>query len=115
MKPGDDDLRPPGTRRGGWVGDDLAAEFRLARPAPVLGDDIQLRMLVAAEYAGKGAPVQVEGGENFTALADTDAVAVAYVRVPDSVLGIDADPVGMVRPVQAHTRQLASAPSGPMS
>jgi hypothetical protein len=44
--------------------------------------------------------------------AHPHAVLVAHVGLPDSALGIDADPVWMVPGVSAHTRR---SPSAPMS
>ena len=67
-----------------------------------------------AERASEGAPVQLERVQHLAALAHPHAVLVAHVGVPDSALGIDADPVGVIAGSR-YTRRLLRPPSAPMS
>src|SRR5437870_1661826 len=89
-------LRPAGAGCGGWEHDDLACRFCCIRTPVLLTDDIQLWVVAAAERARKSPAVKIDGPESFAALAHSHAVSVSHIGVPDSALGIDADPVGMV-------------------
>jgi hypothetical protein len=80
----------------GREGDHLPAGRPRLGPAIVLADDEQARVLFPAERAGEGAAVQLDRGQHSAALPHPYTMLVAHVGVPDSALGIDADPVRMV-------------------
>src|SRR5205823_11457695 len=79
-----------------WEHDDLACRFCCIRAPVLLTDDIQLWVVAAAERARESPAVKIDHSNRFAALAHSHAVSVPHIGVPDSALGIDADPVGMV-------------------
>src|SRR5260370_19339251 len=86
----------PGARRRRRERRAPPAGLRRPGSAEVLADDEQARVLAPAERAGEGATVQVDRGQHLAALAHPHALLVTHVGVPDSALGIDADPVWVI-------------------
>src|SRR5207249_11899218 len=82
---------------------------RVGRAAPDVRGDEQRPPFLTAEDAREAAAVEVDHLGDLATFADTSAALVRDVRVPDRVLGIEADPVGVpvdLRPKTA-SRQAA--------
>src|SRR5215813_284535 len=61
--------------------------------APLRRDDEQCAQTTAAEHTSKAPSVNVHSLQDRAAFADAHAALVRYIRVPDSVVGVDADAI----------------------
>src|SRR5262244_3247867 len=65
----------------------------LVHTAPLRRDDEQCAATTAAEHTSKAPSVNVHSLQDGAAFADPHAALVRYIRVPDSVVGVDADAI----------------------
>src|SRR5262249_12784244 len=87
----------------------------LVHTAPLRRDDEQCAPTTAAEHTSKAPSVNVHSLQDRAAFADAHAALVRYIRVPDSVVGVDADDIWNAPPRSAQTRRFDRLPSRPMS